>query len=144
VHVTLSPLATVSPLVMSISLPEAATPQWITTVPPDVSSVAVATAEAFPAALVSLVIALAVAVPLEDAANAVDDKGSVAAAVPGAPIVPDVRNFRFPLVLMSAVTASVAALRAAVEWVTAMSILLLLRRFCSKYFREFFRVRVSH
>jgi hypothetical protein len=89
-------------------------------VPPEVSSVAVATGEALPVALVSLVIALAVAVPDELAPKAVDDKGNVATAVPGEPTVPDSLNLRLPDVLIKAVTASVAALRAAVLWVTAM------------------------
>ena len=100
---------------MLMSDADAATAQWITTVPPEVSNVAVATADALPVALVSEVIALAVAVPEDDAANAVADSGSVATAVPGALTVPDRRNFRFPEVPISAVTASVAALRAAVE-----------------------------
>lgn len=90
--------------------------------PPLVSSVAVATAEALPVALVSLVMALAVAVPLDDAPKAVADSGQVAAAVPGDPMVPLVRNLRLPLDPMRAVTASVAALRAATLWVTAMLI----------------------
>lgn len=83
-------------------------------VPPEVSSEALATAEALPVAFVSDVMALAVAVPEDDAANAVDESGSVATAVPGEPIEPLRRNLRLPLVLISAVTASVAALRAAV------------------------------
>jgi hypothetical protein len=99
---------------MLMSEAEAATAQWITTVPPDVSSVAVATAEAFPVALVSEVIALAVAVPDDDAPNAVADSGKVATAVPSEPMVPASRNFRLPLAPMSAVTASVAAFLAAV------------------------------
>ena len=107
-----------------MSLPDAATAQWITTVPPDVSSVAVATGEAFPVAFVSLVIAFDVAVPDEDAPNAVALNDRVAAAVPGAPTVPVKRSFNLPDAPMSAVTASVAALRAAVVWVTAMIVLL--------------------
>ena len=66
----------------------------------------------------------AVAVPVADAPNAVADRGSVATAVPGAPTVPVKRNFRLPDAPMRAVTASVAALRAAVLWVTAMMFLL--------------------
>ena len=96
-----------------MSEPDAPTAQWITTVPPLVSSVAVATGEALPVAFVSLVIAFAVAVPELDAPKAVADSGSVATAVPGEPTVPLKRNLRFPLVPISAVTASVAALRAA-------------------------------
>jgi hypothetical protein len=93
----------------------------MTTVPPEVWSVAKATGLALPAALVSLVIALAVAVPLDAAPNAVALRGSVATAVPGAATVDGlIRKTRLPLVLISAVTASVAALRAAVEWVTAI------------------------
>ena len=84
-----------------------------------------ATGEALPVALVSAVIALAVAVPLADAPNAVALNDSVATAVPGEPTVPDKRNTSLPDVLISAVTASVAALRAAVECVTAICIFLL-------------------
>jgi hypothetical protein len=103
-----------------MSEPDAATAQWITTVPAEVWSVANATALALPVALVSEVIALAVAVPVEDAPNAVALNERVATAVPGAATVDgDMRNTSLPLVLMSAVTASVAALRAAVECVTA-------------------------
>lgn len=110
----MSPAATVRPPDILMSPLAAVTAQWITTVPPDVSKVAVATGEAFPVALVSLVMVLAVAVPPDDAAKAVADNGRVATAVPGAETVPLSRNLRFPLVLMSAVTASVAALRAVV------------------------------
>ena len=111
----MSPLATVKPLLISISLPDAATSQWMTTVAPLVSSVAVATGEALPVAFVSLVIEFAVAVPLDEAPNAVADNGSVATAVPGAPTEPVNLNTKLPLVLINAVTASVAASRAAVE-----------------------------
>lgn len=117
---TVSPALIVSPFVRSMSEPDAATPQCITTVPPLVSSVAVATGDALPVALVSLVIALAVAVPLELAPNAVADNGNVAAAVPGDDTVPLSRNFRFPLAPINAVTASVAASLAAVECVVAI------------------------
>lgn len=110
----MSPAETVSPLLMSMSLPDAATAQWITTVPADVSSVAVATGEALPVALVSLVMALAVATPDEASPNASALKASVATAVPGAPTVPVSLNFRLPLAPISAVTASVAAFLAAV------------------------------
>lgn len=106
---------------MLMSEPDAATAHWITTVPPDVCSVANATGEAFPAALVSLVMALAVAVPVLDAAKAVALNGSVATAVPGAATVDGLmRKTKLPLTPISAVTASVAALRAAVECVTAI------------------------
>lgn len=105
---------------MFISEPEAATAQWITTVPPDVCRVAVATAEALPAALVSEVIALAVAVPDELAPKAVADNGNVATAVPGEPTVPVNLRTKLPEVPISAVTASVAAFRAAVECVAAI------------------------
>lgn len=64
--------------------------------------------------------ALAVAVPAEDAAKAVELNVNVATAVPGEPMVPEVRNTSLPLAPISAVTASVAAFRAAVEWVTAI------------------------
>lgn len=112
---TVSPGATVRPFDMLMSLPEPATAQWITTVPPLVCSVAVATGEAFPVAFVSLVMALAVAVPELDAPNAVADRLSVATVVPGEPTVPDVRKASLPLAPIRAVTASVAAFRAAVE-----------------------------
>jgi hypothetical protein len=105
---------------MLISDPEAATAQWITTVAADVCSVAVATGLALPVALVSAVIALAVAVPVLEAAKAVVLSDSRATTVPGALTVPESRKANFPEVLISAVTASVAALRAAVEWVTAI------------------------
>ena len=117
---TVSPAATVKPLVMLMSEAEAATAQWITTVPPEVCNVAVATGEALPVALVSAVMALAVAVPVEEAAKAVVLKESVATTVPGALTVPVNRNASLPEVLINAVTASVAALRAAVECVTAI------------------------
>lgn len=116
----MSPADTVRPLVILISLALAATAQWITTVPPDVSSVAVATGLALPAALVSLVIAFAVAVPLADAAKAVALSAKLATEVPGAPTVPESLNRRRPDAAISAVTASVAALRAAVLCVTAI------------------------
>jgi hypothetical protein len=104
-----------------MSLPLAATAQWITTVPPLVCKVANATGEALPVALVSEVMEFAVAVPLDDAPNAVALRGSVAAAVPGEATDDGlIRNTRLPLVPINAVTASVAAFRAAVEWVTAI------------------------
>ncbi len=106
---------------MLMSLAEAATAQWMTTVPPDVSSVAVATADALPVALVSEVIAFAVAVPVELAPNAVALSESVATAVPGELTVPVSRNLSFPDAPISAVTASVAAFRAAVLCVTAIA-----------------------
>lgn len=92
----------------------------MTTVPPDVSSVAVATEDALPVALVSLVIAFAVAVPVDAAPNAVADSDSVATAVPGDPTVPDSLNLSLPEAPINAVTASVAAFLAAVECVTAI------------------------
>lgn len=119
-HVTVSPDATVNPFVILMSDPDPATAQCITTVPPDVSSVAVATAEALPAALVSEVMALAVAVPDDASPNASADNGNVATAVPGAPTFPVSLNLRFPDAPINAVTASVAAFRAAVLCVTAM------------------------
>lgn len=80
-----------------------------------------ATGDAFPVAFVSLVIALAVAVPLDAAPNAVALRGKVATAVPGdATVDGEMRNTKFPLTPIKLVTASVAALRAAVEWVTAI------------------------
>ena len=88
--------------------------------PPLVFSVAVATAEALPVAFVSDVIAFAVAVPDDDAPNAVDESDRVATTVPGEPTVPVRRKASLPDAPISAVTASVAALRAAVEWVTAI------------------------
>jgi hypothetical protein len=106
---------------MFISEPLAATAHWITTVPPDVCSVANATGEALPAALASVVMALAVAVPVLAAPNAVALKGSVATTAPGAVTVDGLmRKTKLPLTPISAVTASVAALRAAVECVTAI------------------------
>lgn len=119
-HDTVSPGATINPLLMLMSDPLAATPQWITTVPPLVSSVAVATALALPVALVSLLIAPAVAVPPLLAPKAVAAKLSVATAAPGAPTEPANLNLSMPLAPSSAVTALVAALRAAVLCVTAM------------------------
>lgn len=80
-----------------------------------------ATAEALPVAFVSAEIAFAVAVPLEDAPKAVALNGSVATAVPGlATELGEILNTRLPDVLISAVTASVAAFLAAVECVTAI------------------------
>lgn len=81
---------------MLMSLADAATAQWAMTVPPDVSSVAFATADAFPVAFVSEVIAFAVAVPLDAEPNAVAENVNVAAAVPGDPADPDNRNFNLP------------------------------------------------
>jgi hypothetical protein len=135
---TVSPAATVNPFVIEMSEPEAATWQWITTVPPDVWIVAVATGEALPAAFVSLVIAFAVAVPPLDAAKPVDDITRVAAAAPGEPTVPEVRNTRRGEVPSKPVTALVAASRAAVVCVTA--ILFFLVQFglrCSHHFHGF-------
>jgi small-conductance mechanosensitive channel len=60
---TVSPLAITRPPLRLISLPEAATAQWMTSVPPEVSSEALAIGEALPAALVSGLMVLAVAVP---------------------------------------------------------------------------------
>jgi hypothetical protein len=106
---------------MLISEPDAATEHWITIVPPLVCKVAKATGEALPVALVSAVIALAVAVPLDAAPNAVEDSDRVATAVPGDDTVEgEMRNTSLPLVLISAVTASVAAFLAAVLCVTAI------------------------
>ena len=115
-QLTVSPAATVKPPVILMSEAEAATAQWITTVPPEVCKVANATGLALPVAAVSGVIELAVAIPDADAPNAVALKGRVATAVPGeATELGEIRNTRLPLVLINAVTASVAALRAAVE-----------------------------
>ena len=101
----MSPAATVRPLVMLISLALAATAQWITTVPAEVWSVAVATGEALPVALVSAEMALAVAVPLTAAGNAVALRDNVATTVPGDPTVPDSRNASLPEAPIYAVTA---------------------------------------
>lgn len=106
-------MATVSPFDMLMSEADAATAQWITTVPPDVSKVAVATGLALPVALVSEEMPLAVASPAVLAGKAVADSGSVATAVPGEPTVPVRRNFKLPDAPMRAVTASVAAESAA-------------------------------
>ena len=73
-----------------------------------------------PVAFVSLLIALAVAVPLEDEPKAVALSGKVATAVPGDAIVPVNRKTRLPDVPISAVTAFVAASLADVECVTAI------------------------
>jgi hypothetical protein len=99
---------------MLMSEPDAATAQWITTVPAEVCNVAVATGEALPVALVSEVIALAVAVPVTAAGKAVALSDKRATVVPGALTVPVSRKANLPEVLINAVTASVAALRAAV------------------------------
>lgn len=105
----------VNPAGILMSDPDVPTAQCTTTVPPDVSNVALATGDALPVAEESDVIALAVAVPLEDAPKAVAENVSVATAVPGAPTVPLNLNLSFPDVPISAVTAFVAASRAAVE-----------------------------
>jgi hypothetical protein len=64
---------------------------------------------------VSAEIALAVAVPDEEAPNAVAEKVRVATAVPGLAIeLGEIRKTRLPDVPISAVTASVAAFFAAV------------------------------
>lgn len=90
-------------------------------VAPEVCMVAKATGLALPVALVSAVIALAVAVPAEAAPNAVAEKVSVATAVPGeATELGEIRKTRFPDVPIRLVTASVAAFFAAVECVTAI------------------------
>ena len=94
---------------MLMSDAEAATAQCITNVPPDVCRAALATGEALPAALVSDVIALAVAVPVDDAENAVADKGNVATTAPGAPTVPVNLKVKLPEAPIKAVTALVAA-----------------------------------
>tara|TARA_R110000868_G_scaffold84298_1_gene237703 strand:- start:1 stop:267 length:267 start_codon:yes stop_codon:yes gene_type:complete len=87
--------------------------------------VAKATGEALPVAFVSAEIALAVAVPLDDAPKAVELNVNVATAVPGlATVLGEMRKTRLPEVLISAVTASVAAFLAAVECVTAILYLL--------------------
>jgi hypothetical protein len=95
---------------MSTSDPDAATPHSITTTPALVSMVATATGSPPPSAFVSLEIEFAVAVPLLDAPNAVAERASVATGAFGDPAG---RNRRNPLLPISAVTASVAAFRAA-------------------------------
>jgi hypothetical protein len=113
-----------------MSDPEAATAPKITIVPPEVSSENVDTAVAFPVAFVSLVIALAVAIPVEAAApKAVEERGQVEAAAAGEPNVPPTLNLRLPLVLIKAVTALVAACRAAAECVRLILFLLLVDNF---------------
>jgi hypothetical protein len=124
VKLTVSPDATTRPPLIVISCPEAATWQWITTVPADVSSVAVATGDALPAALVSDAIAFAVAVPDAAAPKAVAERFNVATIVPGAPTEPANLNLSFPDAPINAVTASQAALRAAALCVTAIVMLL--------------------
>lgn len=106
---------------MLISDPDAATAQWLTTTAAEVSSVAFATAVAFPVALVSDVMALAVATPDALAPKEVADRVSVATAVPGAATVPDRRNFSLGLAPRAVVCASATVLRNAVECVTAMT-----------------------
>lgn len=86
---------------------------------------AVETGVALPVALVSEVMVLAVAIPPDAAPKAVDDRGNVATAVPGDPTEPANRNTKSPLVLISAVTALVAAFWAATEWVTVIGFYLL-------------------
>lgn len=120
----MSPAATVNPLVMLMSDADAATAQWITTVPAEVCKVAVATGEAFPVALVSLVIALAVAVPVTESPKPSALRLRVATTVPGELTVPVSRKANFPDAPIRAVTASVAAFLAAVVCVTAMVLLL--------------------
>jgi hypothetical protein len=66
------------------------------TVPPAVSSVALATGEALPVAFVSLVMVAAVAVPLDEDPKAVADSVSVDTAVPGDAAVPLRRKTSFP------------------------------------------------
>jgi hypothetical protein len=110
----------VRPFVRLMSDADAATAQWLTTVAPDVSNVAVATADALPVALVSLAIALAVAVPPDDAPKGVALIISVAAAVPGEPTVPVRRNLSRGLAPSAVVCASATVLRNAVECVTAI------------------------
>jgi len=109
---------------MLMSDADAATAQWIISVPPDVCNDALATGEALPVAFVSDVIAFAVATPLDDAPNAVVLSGNVATAVPGDPMVPDSLNTRLPDAPMRAVTASVAAFCADVLWVTDIVVFL--------------------
>lgn len=116
----MSPAPMVSPPDMLMSEDDAATAQCDTTVPPEVSSVAVATAEALPVAFVSLVIEFAVETPATAAPNGVADSVRVATAVPGEPTVPASRNFSFGDVPRAVVWASATVLRNAVEWVTAM------------------------
>ena len=113
-HDTVSPAPMVNPPVRLMSEPEAATAQCTMTVPAPVSMVAVATGEALPVALVSLVIEFAVIVPLDDAPNAGLPNDSVATAVPGAPAVPVRRNTNFAVVLSVESTRSATVSRNAV------------------------------
>src|SRR5574337_1000723 len=108
---------------MLMSDPLDPTAQCTQTVPPAVSSVAVANAEALPVALVSLVLLFAVAVPLDAAPNAVALNVRVATAVPGLPAGPVRRNLSFPGPpgSMLSTTRSAMALRIAVGWVTAIA-----------------------
>jgi hypothetical protein len=98
---------------MLMSDAEAATAQCTTTVPPPVSIVAVATGEALPVAFVSLVMALAVIVPLEATPKAGLLKDSVATAVPGDAAVPVSRKTSFAVVLSVESTRSATVLRKA-------------------------------
>ena len=106
---------------------EAATAQWLTTTPAEVCSVAFATAVALPTAAVSLAMALAVDTPADDAANDVVSV-SVAAAVPGVPTVPARRKTSLGLAPRAVVCALETVSRNAVEWVTAMVVLLQVRQ----------------
>lgn len=94
-----------------MSEPEAATAQCTTTVPAPVSSVAVATADALPVALVSLVMLFAVMTPEEAAPNAGLPNDSVATAVPGLAAVPVRRKTSFAVVLRVESTRSATVLR---------------------------------
>lgn len=85
--------------------------------PADVVNAAKATVP--PVALVSLVMALAVAVPVALAPNAVALNAKLATTVLNAPTVePVIKNFKRPDAPINPVTASVAAFRAAVLCVT--------------------------
>ena len=110
-HDTVSPAPMVSPPVMLMSEADAATAQCTITVPAPVSSVAVATGEALPAALVSYVIADAVMTPAAAAPKAGFDIASVDTAVPGLAAVPVKRNTNFAVVLSVESTRSATVLR---------------------------------
>lgn len=119
-HDTVSPALTVSPPVMLISEPLAATAQCTTTVPPPVSSVAVATGDALPVAFVSLVMLENVSTPAEAPGATGFDMASVATAVPGLAAVPVSRNLSLAVVLRVLVTRSATEVRNADGCVTAM------------------------
>ncbi|MBK6790785.1 MAG: hypothetical protein IPG77_25025 [Betaproteobacteria bacterium] len=107
----MSPAPMVSPPLRLIASPDAATVVCTITVPAPVSSVAVATGEAFPVAFVSLVIVLAVMTPADADPKAGFAMLNVATAVPGLAADPDRRKTSFAVVLKVESTKSATVLR---------------------------------